>query len=189
MRHLSDLEIERFYEHRLDREEERGILIHTAECEECAARLAELFPKSEILRVPAGLRDEILRRTEAPMRRNRQKEEISKVSPGGLSLLREAVQTRREWYRYSARVVFAMGMALLFLFGGDFSQKIAPGRQPVKQAVERVKYTNGKEHSRKPRTEISQVLQHSALGVSETLQSWSGNLGDRLRNDRSEESK
>lgn len=96
MKHITDADMKRFYSHTLSSQEEMQLLSHMAKCDFCAARMASFFPERELLSPPPDLSGDILETAKKlPTRRERQ----------------------REFYRYSTKVVLAMGMALsLFVF-------------------------------------------------------------------------
>lgn len=94
MKHITDTEIRRFHAHTLSSEEEMLLFDHTAKCDFCAGRLFSALPERELLTPPPDLGRDIL--------------ETAKKIP-----FRK--QKQREFFRYSTKVVLAMGMALSLL--------------------------------------------------------------------------
>lgn len=155
MKHSTDTELERYFAHMLDGEEEMALLGHVAECEYCAGRFAHAFPKRELLTPPPGLRHGVLRKA-APVSR-----------------------TFRKWefYRYSARVVIAVGMALFLLVYRDsilFSGSHMPGDVVVEQEKP------GKEERTQERNIISSALKESSTEAGRALGEWSEQVTDKL---------
>ena len=103
MKHLTDLDFRRFYSHTLRCDEEMSLLEHAAKCDYCAGRLSSAFPERELLSPPPDLCSDIL--------------DAAKKIPSRKEM-------KLEFYRYSTKVVLAMGMALSLLVLGNFSDNI-----------------------------------------------------------------
>lgn len=114
MKHISDSDIRRYYSRKLSSEEEGTLFIHIAQCDFCAGRLASAFPEKEMLAPPPGMHSDILLAAgKIPSRKERQ----------------------REFYRYSTKVVLAMGMALSLLVLCNFPDTISRTRTSDVQYV------------------------------------------------------
>ena len=100
MAHITDGQIKNYYMHNLRQNEEIDMLTHIAKCEFCAGRFATGFPKNEMIKLPHGIRTEILEKAEKiPTRQYRIK----------------------EYYGYCVRVALGMCMALGILVTINFS--------------------------------------------------------------------
>lgn len=103
MKHLTDLDIKRFYSHSLQHVEEMSLLEHISKCDYCAGRLSSSFPVSELLSLPPDLCSDILSAArKIPSKKER----------------------KLDFYRYSTKVVLAMGMAISLLVLSNFSDNI-----------------------------------------------------------------
>lgn len=155
MKHSTDTELERYFTHMLDREEEMVLLGHIAECEYCAGRFAHAFPKRELLTPLPGLRCEVLRKA-----------------------ARKSHTSRKwEFYRYSAKVVFAVGMALFLLVYRD-SIPLSGSHMPGDVVVEQEEQE--KEEGKQERNIISSALKESSTAARRALGEWSEQVTDKL---------
>ena len=179
MKHITDQEITRYYAGELSRQEERELLSHIAGCTSCAERLAVAFPESELLSPPPEMKNQILTASR-------------KVTAKTVSL---SSRQRTEFYRYSAKVVLAMGMSLLLLFAGNlFGQGILPeGNGSTSSIIERqsgeyaaetgeyiVKDKKEKKQYRAAQNKIASAIRASSVKVNETLGKWAGEMNEKL---------
>ena len=104
MKHITDAEIRLFHTHKLASDEEMLLLDHMAKCDFCAGRLFSALPERELLTPPPDLCSNIV---EAAKRMPSRKEK------------------QREFYRYSTKVVLAMGLALSLLVFCNFSKDMS----------------------------------------------------------------
>lgn len=115
MKHLTNMEINRYYSHGMKEDEERELLGHISVCEYCAGRFANAFLMQEMLTPPVALRSDVLQ----------------KVSERKTSARR--FTSYREWYLYCVRVIVAMGMAIMMLFLGNVGTEKQNMTQEQKQ--------------------------------------------------------
>lgn len=156
MNHVTDAEIQLYYLHKMKQDEERGFLEHIAVCEYCAGRWASGFPKQEMLTPPNGLRENIRRQTygkQSPQKRKAQ---------------------YREWYWYSAKVVLAMSLAIVMLFGSDFSGMLTEGEHTQMSTVHQTReYRN--------ENKVSGQIRQQTEKFGGVIKGWSESIGRSLR--------
>ncbi len=154
MNHVTDTEIQLYYLHKMNPDEERGFLEHIAGCEYCAGRWASGFPKQELLSPPKSLR-----------------EDIQKQAFGNRLL--QARRQYREWYWYSAKMILAMSLAIVMLFVSDFSGVLYEGRHPQAGIVQQSReYHEG--------NKISRQIRQQTEKFGGVLQGWSESIGRSL---------
>lgn len=155
MKHSTDAELKNYYAHMLNPEEELALLEHIARCEYCAGRFANAFPEEELITPPPGLHDEILAKRPKVLRPS----------------------AKREFYRYSAKVVFAVGMALFFLFTSSFM----PSSDRYLQTNDVIMQEQPEEEDKPDKKNvISSALQESSSAAGRALEEFSGQLSDRI---------
>lgn len=155
MKHITDAEIHLYYNHAMKQEEERGLLEHIAVCEYCAGRWASSFPKQEMLVPPASLQEEIVQQAGENLPSQKWKESYW------------------EWYRYSARVILAMGLAVAMLFFHDFSSFCYEGKQGKSQVIRQEQGSDGgiraSEQIKKRTESVNRVLRGMSEQIGNTL--------------------
>ncbi len=147
MRHVSDSEIQRYYAHGMKETEERGLLEHISECEYCAGRWANGFPVQEMLIPPVSFRVDLERQIQqarAPQKR---------------------MKSYRAWYQYCAKVILAMGFAIIVLFLGDFRTE--------KQALPKMQEPK--------EVDVSGQISQQTEKFSDAIKEWSESIGRSLR--------
>lgn len=147
MRHVSDSQIQRYYAHGMKETEERGLLEHISECEYCAGRWANAFPMQEMLIPPVSLR--------ADLERQIQQERTPQ----------KRMKSYRAWYQYCAKVILAMGFAIIVLFMGDFRTE--------KQALPRMQEPK--------EVDVSGQISQQTEKFSDAIKGWSESIGRSLR--------
>lgn len=159
MKHLTDEEILQYYSHVLRPQEEKNLLIHTAQCSYCAGRLASAFPDSELITPPAELRNQILR-------------SAHKMHPS-------KAHQKREFYFYSAKVILAMSMALLLLLSSNFTDF------SFQQREHQNLYTTEQDNSNRQKqytskNKIASAIRQTSTAVNETFGEWSSQINKKV---------
>lgn len=155
MKHSTDIELKNYYAHMLNPEEELALLEHIAQCEYCVGRFAKAFPEEELITPPPNLYDEILAKRPRVL----------------------CPSAKWEFYRYSAKVVFAVGMALFFLLYNDFTPS---SDWYLQKDVVIMQEQPEEEDKADKKNIISSALQASSSAAGQALEELSGQLSDRI---------
>ena len=155
MKHITDREIQQYYAHEMKETEERGLLEHISVCEYCAGRWANAFPMQEMLTPPVSLRDDLMEQISSKQNRS-----------GRIPVKR--MQSYRDWYQYCAKVILAMGLAIMVLFLGDFQ-------------TEKLGETHLWEVEQNQEGNVSGQISKHTEKFSETIKGWSESIGKSLR--------
>jgi len=153
MAHIEEQRLRAYVASRLSPCEEREIMAHIAGCDRCASRFASLLLESNAVSPPPDLQEEILQGTV--------RGSLSGHFLAVKAFFGRGEQRQREFFAYTARVVFAMALSLLMLVTMSGSL--------------------GKEQAR-PMAEFATEYQREPGkgSVAELLQKASGKLGDVL---------
>lgn len=146
--HISDDEWKEFYKGGTDSEK---ILVHTAQCDYCAARMAEFIPQEKIIKPMPYLSDRII------------KESVKYRTYNTLS-------KRFEFAFYCARVGLAMCFALVILFSNNFSRLSETKTAGVN--AEAGQPSDEREES------ITRTIWNAAGGLSDALNYFCNNIGN-----------
>ncbi len=103
MEHITDLQIDAFYQKQLSARKERELLEHCAGCVSCSGRLAARFPESGSLSPPPDMADQIM--------------DLAVGLP---------VRRQREYRRYCTRLALGMCLSLCLIAGSNFVQRPVP---------------------------------------------------------------
>lgn len=152
MKHISDIEIQNYYAHRMNETEERGLLEHVSECEYCAGRWANAFPAQEMLVPPVSFRMDLERQI------------------GRERLPQKRMKSYRAWYQYCAKVILAMGFAIIMLFMGEFRTE-----RQVMPAMQEPKDIN-----------VSGQISQQTEKFNDAIKGWSESIGKTLRGEPQE---
>ena len=155
MKHITDREIQMYYAHELKETEERGLLEHISVCEYCAGRWANAFPIQEMLTPPVSLRSDL-------------EEQVSLKHGRSGHIPVKRMQSYRAWYQYCAKVILAMGLAIMVLFLGDFRTE----KQGKPQLWEMEQSQEGK---------VSGQISKHTEKFSDAIKGWSESIGKSLR--------
>lgn len=155
--HISDNEWNEFYESGLNCEK---ILMHTAVCDYCAARMSEFIPQEKIIKPMPYLNEKIIKESVRYSARN-------------------MLSAKFEFAFYCARVGFAMCFALIILFSSNFA-KLSETKSPdINTGTEQQEEEKGES--------ITRTIWNAAGGLSSALNSFCSNLGNISFNIESED--
>lgn len=109
MTHLSEEKIQKYYQNMLDSRERMEVLEHAAQCSACSERLADAIPQGLLLSPPLTLRQNIQEQCSAAHTGTIRPQHAQRTVPA---------HPHKEFCLYTAKVVFAMGVAILVAFTG-----------------------------------------------------------------------